>query len=148
MQAAQSTFLSSTFWSERIGFAAGIETLKIMREKKTWNTIKKTGNYIIKGWSNLAKKNNLNIEISGLESIPQFRFKKNNNLLKTFVTHEMLKKGYLATNVIYVSLAHKKKIIDLYLTKLDKVFKKISEMKNPKKEIKIEEAHQDFKRLN
>ena len=60
----------------------------------------------------------------------------------------MLKKGYLATNVIYVSLAHKKKIIDLYLTKLDKVFKKISEMKNPKKEIKIEEAHQDFKRLN
>ena len=148
MQAAQSTFLSSTFWSERIGFTAGIETLKIMNEKKTWNTIKKTGNYIIKGWNNLAKKNNLSLEISGLVSIPQFRFKKNNNILKTFITHEMLKKGYLATTVIYVSLAHKKKIIDLYLDNLDKVFKKISKMKNPKKEIKIKAAHQDFKRLN
>ena len=60
----------------------------------------------------------------------------------------MLKKGYLATTVIYVSLAHKKKIIDLYLDNLDKVFKKISKMKNPKKEIKIKAAHQDFKRLN
>ena len=148
MQAAQTTFLSSTFWSERIGFTAGIETIKIMKEKKTWNTIKKTGNYIIKGWSNLAKKNNLNLEISGLVSIPQFRFKKNNNILKTFITHEMLKKGYLASNIIYVSLAHKKKIIDLYLSNLDKVFKKISKIKNPKKEIKIETAHQDFKRLN
>ena len=60
----------------------------------------------------------------------------------------MLKKGYLASNIIYVSLAHKKKIIDLYLSNLDKVFKKISKIKNPKKEIKIETAHQDFKRLN
>ena len=60
----------------------------------------------------------------------------------------MLKKNYLASNVIYVSIAHTKKIIDLYLKDLDKVFQKISKIKNRKKEIKIEQAHQDFKRLN
>ena len=60
----------------------------------------------------------------------------------------MLKKNYLASNVIFVSIAHTKKIIDLYLKDLDKVFQKISKIKNPKKEIKIEQAHQDFKRLN
>jgi len=148
MQSAQNTFLSSTFWSEKIGFTAALETLKIMKEKRTWITIKKSGNYIMRGWSDLAKKNELELEVYGIEAIPQFRFKKNNNLLKTFITHEMLKKGYLASNIVYVSLAHEKKIIDQYLKDLDKVFKKISKIKNPKKEIKIEEAHQDFKRLN
>ena len=90
----------------------------------------------------------IKIEIFGFKSIPQFRFSKDNNLLKTFITHEMLKKNYLASNVIYVSIAHTKKIIDLYLKDLDKVFQKISKIKNRKKEIKIEQAHQDFKRLN
>ena len=148
MQAAQDTFLSSTFWSERIGFVAGIETLKLMKEKKTWNSISKKGKLIKEGWSKVAKKNNLDIEIYGLNSIPQFKFKKNNNLLKTFITSEMLKKNYLASNVVYVSMSHTKKIINMYLNDLEKVFFKISKLKNPKKEIKIEEAHQDFKRLN
>ena len=56
------------------------------------------------GWNKIAKKNNIEIEIFGLESIPQFKFLKNNNLLKTFVTNEMLKKNYLASNVVYVSI--------------------------------------------
>ena len=60
----------------------------------------------------------------------------------------MLKKNYLASNVVYVSIAHSKKVIDRYLKELDKVFYKISKFSDPIKEIKIEEAHQDFKRLN
>ena len=148
MQAAQDTFLSSTFWSERIGFVAGLETLKVMKEKKTWITIKNNGKYIMDGWNKISKKNNVEIEIFGLKSIPQFKFSKNNNLLKTFITNEMLKKKYLASNVVYVSMSHTKKIIDRYLNELDKVFNKISKFKNPIKEIKVEEAHQDFKRLN
>jgi glutamate-1-semialdehyde aminotransferase len=148
MQAAQDTFLSSTFWSERIGFAAGLETLKVMKEKKTWISIRNNGQYIMDGWNRIAKKNNLDIEIYGLKSIPQFKFLKNNNLLKTFITSEMLKRKYLASNVVYVSISHSKKIIDKYLKDLDEVLYKISKMKNPVKEIKIEEAHQDFKRLN
>ena len=60
----------------------------------------------------------------------------------------MLKRKYLASNVVYVSISHSKKIIDKYLKDLDEVLYKISKMKNPVKEIKIEEAHQDFKRLN
>ena len=148
MQSAQDTFLSSTFWSERIGFAAALETLKYMKKNKTYLTIKKIGLFIKKSWAKLAKRNNIEIEIFGIDSIPQFKFKKNHNILKTFVTSEMLKKNILATNVIYVSLAHKRKIIKIYLNELEKVFKKIARIKNPKKEIKINEAHQDFKRLN
>jgi len=148
MNACNNTFLSSTFWSERIGFVAAIETLKIMKKNKTWTKIRHKGKYIIDQWTRISKKNNINIKIFGIDSIPQFKFEKNHNLLKTFLTNEMLKKGYLASNIVYVSLAHKKKIIDNYINELEKVFSKISKMKNPKTEINIQEAHTEIKRLN
>jgi len=149
MNACENTFISSTFWSERIGFVAAIETIEQMRKNKTWKKIKDKGHYIIKEWKKLAKKNNIEIETFGIESIPQFKFKEKNNLLKTFITSEMLKKGYLASNLIYVSIAHTKPIIDKYLKDLDKVFNKISKMKKPYKEIKIKISQKEFiKRLN
>ena len=35
MEAAQSTFISSTFWTERIGPSAALATLKIMKREKS-----------------------------------------------------------------------------------------------------------------
>ena len=148
MKACDNTFLSSTFWSERIGLVAAIETLKIMKKNKTWLTIKKQGKYIKNQWLRISKKNKIQVEIFGIDSMPQFKFKKNHNLLKTYISDQMLKKGFLASNIIYVSLAHKKKIIDGYIKELDKVFLKISRMKNPKNQIKLLEAHTEIKRLN
>ena len=37
MEAAQSTFISSTFWSDRIGPAAANKTLEVMNEMKSWS---------------------------------------------------------------------------------------------------------------
>ncbi len=148
MQACQNTFISSTFWSERIGFAAALETIKQMEKNKTWKIIKKRGAYIKNCWKKIAKKYKVDIEILGIDAIPQFRFKNHHNYLKTFITYEMLKKKYLASNVIYLSVLHNKKLIDKYLSVLDDVFLKISKMKNPKKEINLKFCHTEFKRLN
>ena len=49
--------------------------------------------------------------------------------VKTFFTQEMLKKGFLASNVIYLSLAHTKKVIDNYAIAVTDVFDQIQ--KNP-----------------
>ena len=78
----------------------------------------------------------------------RFKFKNNNNLLKTYITDQMLKKNILANNMIYVSLAHKKKIINKYINELDKIFFIISNFKDIKSQIKIKEAHTEIKRLN
>ena len=43
MDSASSTFISSTFWTERIGPTAALETLKIMESKKSWKTITEIG---------------------------------------------------------------------------------------------------------
>ena len=36
MDAAQSTFISSTFWTERIGPSAALKTLEVMEREKSW----------------------------------------------------------------------------------------------------------------
>ena len=63
----------------------------------------------------------------------------------------MLKYGYLASNLVYVSIVHSKKVIDRYIYYLDKVFANIKLHQNSKTKYKILKgpiAHSTFKRLN
>jgi glutamate-1-semialdehyde aminotransferase len=126
MKNCSKTFMSSTFWSERIGFAAGVETLKQMSKLKSWKIIKKKGQYIKKNLIKIANKYNLELEFTGIDSLIRFKIKNIQEFyLKTFIS-EFLKRDFLATNVIYVSVTHTKKIIDLYLKNADKIFEIIS----------------------
>jgi len=124
---ASNCFVSSTFWSEKSGAVAALKTIEIMKRDKTYLIIKKIGKNIKKIWMQLSKKHNLKIKIFGLDSIPCFQFLYNNHLAyKTFLTQEMLKNKILATNQIYISIAHEKKHIENYKNKLDLIFKSIS----------------------
>ena len=148
MQKAQQSFISSTFWSERIGFVAAIKTIDEMKRKKSWIYIKKTGERIKTKWMEISKKYNVPIVIGGISAIPSFQFKTNHQIKKTYFTQEMLKKGFLASNIIYVSLAHKNKILEKYFHELEKVFFNISKIKNLKKELLGKISHSTFQRLN
>jgi len=152
MKNIKNTFISSTFWTERIGSVAALKTLDVMESTKSWEKITKIGNEIRKNWKRIAKKNNLKILITGIPALSVFSFiGKNNNFYKTFITREMLKKGFLASNTIYTSVAHNKKILKKYYKELDIIFKKIKEIENSdsiKKYLKIKESTKSFARLN
>ena len=64
----------------------------------------------------------------------------------------MLKNKFLANNMVYVSLAHTKKIIDNYISILEKCFKLISDFekgnKNIKNYLKSKIFEESFQRLN
>ena len=124
MKAAEKSFISSTFWTERVGFVAANKTLELMERTKSYEKVIANGKYINQKWKDLANKYQIDIDISGIESITSFSFKKNNLLYKTYITQEMLKKGFFASNLIYLSTKHTKAIIDKYIISLDKVFKK------------------------
>tara|TARA_B100000989_G_scaffold297999_1_gene285649 strand:- start:993 stop:2291 length:1299 start_codon:yes stop_codon:yes gene_type:complete len=150
MKKAEKSFISSTFWTERVGFVAALQTLKVMKKTKSWKKLINSGKYINNQWKKLSQKYDLPITISGIESITQFSFKKNNNLYKTFITQELLKKNILATNLIFLNIYHSKKIIDYYINELDNVFFKIKkfEKSNYKKKILFtKESKISFKRL-
>ena len=126
MESCNSTFISSTFWTERIGPTAALETLNIMEKTESWVSITKKGQKIKKNWKKLSKIYGLELEIKGIDAIPNFRFISKNHLAyKTYISQEMLKKKFLASNTIYCSTAHKDDLLNKYFDILDNVFLKI-----------------------
>ena len=59
----QKTFISSTFWTERIGPSAAIKTIEVMKELKSWNIINKISKKIKKNMENLAKEKKLDLSL-------------------------------------------------------------------------------------
>tara|TARA_X000000368_G_scaffold419092_1_gene422387 strand:+ start:16662 stop:18704 length:2043 start_codon:yes stop_codon:yes gene_type:complete len=154
MKYATTTFISSTFWTDRVGFVAALETLDLMKKNQSWKKICKIGNFIKKEWYKIAKKNKININISGLAACPSFTINSKDWVkYKTFITQYMLENKFLASNTIYVSTAHNdKKIINKYLSLLNLIFKKIrlceKNIENIDALLKTDVCQTNFKRLN
>ena len=128
MQAAQSSFISSTFWTERIGSAAALATLDVMARERSWETITATGREITTRWRALAERHGLTITTSGLPALTAFAFAGPNALAyKTLISQEMLKKGFLAATSVYVATVHTPDIVDAYFDALDPVFALIAQ---------------------
>ena len=126
MEAAQTTFISSTFWTERIGPTAALATLDVMSRTESWSQITKTGEAITQRWHELAKKHELKITTGGLPSLTNFNFDSSNALAyKTLITQEMLALGFLASNSVYVCTEHTQGVVDEYFSLLDPIFQVI-----------------------
>lgn len=129
MKEAINTFISSTFWTERIGFVAGLATLKEMDRTKSWIDITRKGEYIQQNWKKTALALNLPIEVGGFPAISSFKFNSSDNLAyKTYITQEMLKKGYLASNIFYVSTAHDDNLLRKYFEDFTEVLSKLKKI--------------------
>jgi len=152
MEAAQKTFISSTFWTERIGPAAALKTLEVMEKERSWEQITACGKQIASQWQRLAKKHGLQTKTSGLAALQTHVFESpKNQIYKTLITQKMLQGGYLAGPSIYCSLAHTTLPLEDYFTKLDKVFSLIKKCENginPKKFLHGPVAQTGFQRLN
>ena len=153
MDAAKNSFMSSTFWSERIGPAAALKTLDVMEKNKTWVKITSLGNILISIWKKLATKHKLKIIISGIPSLAKFSITSNNQqAYKTYITQQMLEKGFLAANGVYLSISHNKDIFKKYEIVLDKIFYEISLCERGKISIseilKYPVSYLPFERLN
>ena len=130
MNKAANSFISSTFWSDRIGPAAALKTLEIMKKEESWIKLKNLGDFFKKNFKLILNKHSVSGDIIGTGSLLKFKIDKlNDNLLKRFFANEMLKKGMLASNVIYLSTAHTEILLKRYLTAIDKAVYKLKIMK-------------------
>ncbi len=152
MDAAQGSWISSTFWTERIGPTAALAALKEMERIKSWETITEIGKSNKARWQALADKYGLQIQQWGIPALAGFNFKSPNHLAyKTFITQEMLKKGYLAGNSMYTCICHTPDVLDGYFYELDKVFARIRDFEDGDDVMKALEGpvcQSGFKRLN
>ncbi|MDA9648913.1 aminotransferase class III-fold pyridoxal phosphate-dependent enzyme [Alphaproteobacteria bacterium] len=151
MSSAQGTFISSSYWTERTGYVAALKTLEFYKEKNVIEAISKTGMFIRKGLTDIFDKTKLNISVlGGLDSVVAMDIQEENPLLlKTIFIQEMLDRGFLASNLIYVSFAHTQDVIDKYLENALEVFQLIASNKdNLDSLLKSEISHSGFQRLN
>ena len=153
MDAAQTSFISSTFWTERIGPTAALKTLEVMHDLKSWEIITAQGKKMQNKWKSLAEIHGVSISVSGIPSLSTYVFNsKHAAAYKTFVTQDMLKKGFLASTNFYACIEHKDSHIDSYFDALDDTYKKIANCE--KGNINIQDlldgpiCHSGFKRLN
>ena len=153
MNFAQKTFISSTFWSERIGPTAALKTLEIMEREKSWEIITSKGVKIRNGWRHIADQYKIPINIFGIPALSTFTFDHKDSLkFKTFLTQEFLSNGFLASNGFYTSTAHTDEVINRYLEVYDKILHKIKkcidEEESIDKLLNGPVAHSGFNRLN
>ena len=154
MQSAQDTFISSSYWTERIGYVAALATIKQYQEMKVDVHLKKIGKYFDTEFKGISKELNLNFQNNGLISVPILSFNSGSQLMdlqiKTFLTQEMLKRGYIFSNVIYLSFKHNKNNINKFFDNFYQILKKHSKNFSPgffKKILRGPICHSGFKRL-
>jgi glutamate-1-semialdehyde 2,1-aminomutase len=152
MSAAQSSFISSTNWTERIGPAAAIATVRKHQSLNAGEHLMKIGTMIQEGWKKLSEKHDLAIHVSGIPPLSHFMFiDKDELILKALYVQWMLERGFLASTSFYSMYAHRKEHVETYLSAADEVFALISSARtggDPRRELLGQPAVTGFKRLN
>ncbi len=153
MQAAQDTFISSTYWTDSIGPAAALATIKKMQKHDIPKYLIKMGDRANKELAKLAEKHGINVKIEGTSTMGSFSFRygADSNAVRTLFTQEMLARGILASNRFYPSYAHTNKHLTVYVKAVDSVFalmKKAIDEDSVLKYLHGPVAHAGFQRLN
>jgi glutamate-1-semialdehyde 2,1-aminomutase len=129
MDAAQTTFISSTNWTERIGPGAALASIKKYADLDVNLHINKIGDMVTTGWIECARSAGLDIDANhhGLASLAHFSFKHPDEIyLSTIFVDRMLDRGWLAFTQFKPSYAHKESHVQRYLQDCEAVFQELS----------------------
>lgn len=152
MTAAQETFISSTFWTERIGLCGALASITYFQEHEVEKHLEIVGKRVQKIWKAASDKHALPIEIGGILPLSHFGFVNKEPLqMKTYFIQLMLERGFLASTALYASLAHTDDILDQYEQAVFEVFGIIKDAMmagNIKEKLKGPVCHAGFQRLN
>jgi glutamate-1-semialdehyde 2,1-aminomutase len=151
MQAAQSTFISSTMWTERIGPVAALATIKKFKELAVNEHLIAIGNAVQDGWEKEADDHNVKLTVSGIAPLGHFTFDYSEALeIKAFFVQLMIERGFMASNLFYAMYAHKMEHVEKYTHAVGESFAIISDALQTgqlRNKMKCKAAGAGFKRL-
>lgn len=152
MTAAEDTFVSSTFWTERVGFVAALATLNKFEKNEVHKHLIACGDRINKTWTKLAALLDIDIHISGLLPLTHIEFEYSfGSVLQTIYTQEMLKRGHLLGSSVYTSYAYDEDALDIFESdslESFKVIKSAIDSGNAEKYLISNTKHSGFQRLS
>lgn len=150
MSHAEGSFISSTYWTEGVGYIAALETISKMKRIDAPSILIRNGARINDIWKNCAAEARLNVSISGIEPLTHLHFDyENASEIQTFYTQEMLEKGFLVGAAVYSTVAYTGEILSKYEKATLQVFKEIAEnISQIHEQLRGAVKHSGFKRLN
>jgi glutamate-1-semialdehyde 2,1-aminomutase len=152
MEAAQKSFISSTYWTERVGPAAALATIRKYRRLGVEKHLNAIGMQVQRGWEQAAQAAGLTLHAGGIPPLSHFAVEGPEGLAaRTLFTQLMLERGYLAGAGFYPMLAHTPDIVARYLEQVAEIFGLIASAQRAGRlagQLKGPLAHTGFKRLN
>jgi len=151
MEAAQQTFISSTYWTERIGPTAALATIRKHRQVNASEHLMAIGERVQEGWKTLGRGHRLPIHVGGIPPLSHFTFESEKALiLQALFVQMMLERGFLASTSFYAMYAHHTEHVQQYLEAVDEVFDQLSAARQDRKlenRLKGQAAVAGFNRL-
>jgi len=151
MDSAQNSFISSTFWTERIGFVAALAAIKKMEDKNVPKHLRYYGERINEGWKMLSQKHGIDLKISGISALTHLTFQTEKSLeVQTLYAQSLYEKGILLGSSVYSTYAYSNEIVDKFIGASDTAFAQIKEALNSgnvQSYLKDDVLDTNFKRL-
>ena len=151
MEAAQTSFISSTFWTERIGFAAALSTIKEMERIDSTAHLIWAGKTINSIWTKAAEAQAIKIHLEGIEPLTHINFDyENSTEVLTLYSQLMLEKGFLLGAAVYTTTAYTEDILKQFEDATNESFEVIAKAVkngNVKDLLKGPVKHTGFARL-
>jgi len=151
MEAAQTSFISSTYWTERIGPVAALATIHKHKEMDVSKHLIHVGEIVQNGWREAAMGTGLLIDIGGIYPMSHFAIQhQQSQAAHTLFTQVMLEKGFLASRAFYATYAHQGEHVKSYLKAVTASFMTIADALKTgtlQTVLKGPIAHSGFKRL-
>ena len=127
MQAAQNTFISSALWTEAVGPAAGVATIKKFKRHDVPGHVHRIGLRARTGLQQIAEVHGVPLGCSGHPALTFFAFDHPQSAaIQTLWTVRMLKKGFLVAGGFYPTFAHQDEHVDRFLEACDPVFAELA----------------------
>jgi glutamate-1-semialdehyde 2,1-aminomutase len=128
MQAAQDSFISSTYWTEGVGPAAALATVRKMQRVDVAAHVAAIGGRLRRGLEEIAAKASVPLTLTGYPALTYLNFDHPDAAgLQTLLTVRMLKHGFLADAQFYPSLAHQPQHVADYLAAVEEVFAELGQ---------------------
>jgi glutamate-1-semialdehyde 2,1-aminomutase len=128
MEAAQESFISSTYWTESVGPTAALATIKKMQRIDVPAHAERIGRLFRGGLREIGRRHEVPVLVTGLGALLHIAFDHPESAaLGTLQTERMLERGFLSGSGFYPSLAHRELHVEAYLDAADAVFNELAE---------------------
>lgn len=125
MDAANNSFISSSYWTDGVGTAASLACIGKMQREAVQQHVWTLGERLQSGLREVASRHPaLQLKIGGMPCAPSLAFA--NPAAKPLMIRHMLQRGYLMSSQLYVTWPHTEELIGGMLAALDESLSVVS----------------------